>query len=229
MTGPILDDPTLASVAWALHDVEKTRIGMENRVRQLTRTDPDEDGVIRGVGLDESHPQVAALNAICESFVELEKQATKNLQKAMKAHPLSEWVKGAKGVGEKQAARLLAAIGDPYWNVAADRPRSVSELWAYCGLHVVNGEGAKRRKGVKSNWSTEAKMRAYLVSTSIIKQPSSPYRKVYDYRRAHTEVTRPDWTAGHSHNDALRKVSKEVLKDLWRAARDLHEEKGLTP
>ena len=56
-----------------------------------------------------------------------------------------------------------------------------------------------------------------------------PLASSFHSRRAHTEVTRPDWTAGHSHNDALRKVSKEVLKDLWRAARDLHEEKGLTP
>jgi len=50
----------------------------------------------------------------------------------------------------------------------------------------------------------------------------SPYRVVYDTRRAHTAVTHPEWTDGHSHNDALRIAAKEVLKDLWRAARDYH-------
>jgi hypothetical protein len=50
----------------------------------------------------------------------------------------------------------------------------------------------------------------------------SPYRVVYDRRRAHTAKTRPDWTDGHHHNDALRVASKEVLKQLWRAARDWH-------
>lgn len=218
----ILDDPTLATTAWALHDIEKVRIAMENRVRQLTRTEADEDGVVRGVGLDESHPSVAALASITEAMVMLEKDATKALQKSMKAHALGAFVRQAKGVGEKQAARLLAAVGDPYWNVLDNRPRTVSELWAYCGLHVINGESARRKKGIKSNWSTEAKMRAYLVSTSIVKSPTSPYRKVYDERRARTAETHPDWTKGHSHNDALRKVSKEVLKDMWRAARDLH-------
>jgi hypothetical protein len=55
----------------------------------------------------------------------------------------------------------------------------------------------------------------------------SKYRLVYDQRRTHTAITHgPDteipWTKGHSQNDALRIVSKAILKDLWRAARDWH-------
>lgn len=50
----------------------------------------------------------------------------------------------------------------------------------------------------------------------------SPYRVVYDRRRAHTAVTRPDWTDGHSHNDAVRVAAKAILRDLWRAAREFH-------
>lgn len=50
-------------------------------------------------------------------------------------------------------------------------------------------------------------------------QPAgSRYRQVYDLRRAHTATTQPEWTKGHSHNDALRIVAKEVLRDLWVAA-----------
>ena len=88
-------------------------------------------------------------------------------------------------------------------------------------------------------------MRAYLIAESCIKQldsqcrggqlvrddlmvpaapacTCSPYRVVYDRRRAHTAVSHPEWTDGHSHNDGLRVASKEILKDLWRAARDWH-------
>ena len=36
-------------------------------------------------------------------------------------------------------------------------------------------------------------------------------------------VTHPEWTPGHSHNEALRILSKTMLKDLWKAARDYHE------
>lgn len=44
------------------------------------------------------------------------------------------------------------------------------------------------------------------------------YRATYDQRRAHTATTHPEWTDGHSHNDALRIVGKHILADLWEAA-----------
>jgi hypothetical protein len=249
-------DAAVFMAAATLDDLERTRIAAENRLRQFTRIDPDEDGVIRGFGLDERHPDVAQLAALVDALKALEHQGTLQIQRAVRKHPLGPWVKATIGVGEKQAARLLASIGDPYWNTLHDRPRTVSELWAYCGLHVIPGGhwsgdthgliaagdststggdahvsrealpgfgvAARRRKGVKANWSADAKMRAYLIATSCIKQASSPYRDVYDKRREHTAVTHPDWTPGHSHNDALRIVSKEVLKDLWRESARLH-------
>jgi hypothetical protein len=52
----------------------------------------------------------------------------------------------------------------------------------------------------------------------------SPYRIIYDKRRDHTEVTHPEWTLGHSHNDALRVVGKEILKDLWVEAKRVMED-----
>lgn len=249
---PILD-PTLLMAAASVDDMEKARIAAENRYRQLTRLDPDEDGVIRGFGLDGSHPGVAAQAAIVTGLQQLEHQAILDLQRAMRRHPLGPWVKATVGIGEKQGARLLAAVGDPYWNTLHDRPRTVSELWAYCGLHVIPsgqnflvyhdapaaedqdsghggpdthgshaGTAARRRKGQRANWSTEAKTRAYLCAVSCMKHRASPYRAVYDARRAHTAVTHPDWTDGHSHNDGLRIAAKEILKDLWRASAQLH-------
>jgi hypothetical protein len=44
------------------------------------------------------------------------------------------------------------------------------------------------------------------------------YRHTYDARRAATAQTHPEWTDGHSHNDALRIVGKHILADLWKAA-----------
>lgn len=259
-----LADPLLVILADALDDLERTRIANENRLRQLTRDIADADGVERGFGLGDDVPQVAQLRAIVDALAGLEHQATLNLQRQMRAHPLG-WIgappsKGGRpGVGYKQLARLLSAIGDPYWNTLHGRPRTVSELWAYCGLHVLPaghrstgihstdaggdaslnvssdpghresdahgggaGIAARRRKGQRANWSTTAKMRAYLIAVSCIQQRASVYRTVYELRRAHTAATHPDWTPGHSHNDALRIVSKAVLRDLWREARVLH-------
>lgn len=248
--GPILFDPTLLVHAEALDDLERTRIANENRLRALRDV----------YGLDEHHADVARLQGVVDAIAALEHGATLNLKRAMRAHPLGAWVASRIGVGEKQAARLLAAVGDPYWNTLHDRSRTVSELWAFSGLHPVPAAGvhaspgdppppdttptspsslpngrasgsafapgshvaARRRKGQQANWSSTAKMRAYLIAESCIKHSRSPFRAVYDARRARTAVTHPDWTPGHSHNDAMRIVAKEVLKDLWRAARDIH-------
>jgi len=270
-----LADPLLALAADVLDDLERTRIGNENRLRQLTRNEPDKDGAERGFGLDEAHPDVARLASMVEALARLEHDATLNLQRIMRRHPLGPWVKAQKGIGDKQGARLIAAVGDPYHNSLHDRPRTVSELWAYCGLHVlpvsqfrddaqecvadgakpgnpdhvaddvhktVVGVAARRRKHQKANWSATAKMRAYLVAESCIKQMSSPYRAVYDARRAHTaerlhavECVRcgpsgkpaqpgSPWSAGHQHADALRIVAKTILRELWREAKRLTEE-----
>jgi hypothetical protein len=277
-------DPALCLAADILDDIERVRIANENRLRQLTRSGEDADGEERGFGLDETHPDVARLAAMVETLKKVEHDAALNLGRKMRKHPLGIWAKAQKGIGEKQGARLLAAIGDPYINSAKGQPRTVSALWAYSGLHVLpGGQGpladqdttaagdqhrdtdhrvgddhswlvgvaAKRRKGERANWSSKAKMRAYLIAESCIKQLSpdcrdghaasdahtqgavpacacSPYRVTYDARRAHTAVTHPEWTDGHSHNDGLRVASKAILRDLWRAARDWHLANGAT-
>lgn len=187
----------------------------------------------------------------------------------VRAHPMGSWIREQKGLGLKQMGRLLAAVGDPFWRpeltycdedgkvtaVVPEGPRTVSALWGYCGMHVVaNDEGqlkaARRRKGVKANWSTDAKTRAWLCATSCLKQirkpcsasgldglwipdhvpprpdgsgcACSPYRVRYDERRAHTSKGRPEWTDGHRHNDALRISAKAILKAMWIEARRLH-------
>lgn len=280
-TLPLVVEPLLFVSATTHNDLEQQRIASQNRLRILTATEPDEDGVVRGFGLDERHPDVARLTIIVDGLTQLEHDAELGLKHALRRCAIHPWVLTQKGLGEKQFARLLAAIGDPYWNTAKDQPRTVSQLWAYCGLHVlpaghfttvargadasgdpasqsnpdtptssagqsipatredgastsdpghsrhdtqsaIAGVAARRRRGQQANWSTDAKTRAYLCATSCIKQSDTPYRLVYDKRRAHTAKTHPDWTPGHSHNDGLRIVAKEILKQAWREARRLH-------
>lgn len=157
------------------------------------------------MGLESDHEAVRNLQDIVNSFLEIEKDAVKNLSKILRGNPLYPWIRAQRGIGDKQAARLLSTIGDPYWNDLHNRPRTVPELWAFCGLHVDNitGVAIRRAKGVKSNWSPNAKMRAFLVSTSVVKQldarcktetqvehisgcPCAPLRVVYDARKLHT-------------------------------------------
>lgn len=204
--GSDVADARLLIAADTLDDLEHARIAAENRLRSLTQVK----------GLDGS-PDYARLAGLVEAVGGLEHQAELELKRALRQHPLGGWVHGTIGVGEKQGARLLAAIGDPAWNAAEDRPRhGPAELWAYCGFHVIDGSRPRRRRGEKANWNGTAKMRARLIAESCIKQRHSPYRAVYDRERA--KWLERETSDLHKHNHALAVVAKEVLKDLWRAA-----------
>lgn len=128
--GPILAEPTLATYADVVDDLEMVRVANANRLRQLT-----DDGE-HGHGLSLHNPDVMRLATLVDELGASEHKAILALQRVMRAHQLGPWVKSTAGVGEKQAARLLGCIRDPYWNDLHDRRRSLRELWAYCGLHV---------------------------------------------------------------------------------------------
>ena len=236
-------DPMLFTLAQTLQDYETLRIAEEHRLRIFsTPSDvPDEDGVCRGFGYAEDSNEVQVVKGLIDPLKDLEHRTVLSLQKRMRLNPIWPYFKDVKGVGEKTLARLMACIGDPYLRPLDDgsyEPRTVSQLWAYCGMHTMpNKDGeiiaAKRMKGVQANWNTEAKTRLFLLSQGLLRQgirkdkdgnqfAVTPYGQLYLDRRAHTAVTHPEWNPGHGLNDALRIMGKELLKQLWRAAREIH-------
>lgn len=133
----LLFDPLLKVLASQVDDLETLRIANSNRFGMLTRTAVDDDGIRRGLGLPEDHRDVKRMALTLESLAAVEKQAISQLQSHMRRSVWGPWIKDATGVGEKQLARLLGEIGDPYWNTLHARPRTVSELWAYSGYHTL--------------------------------------------------------------------------------------------
>jgi hypothetical protein len=205
----LVSDPSvpLRLAADSLLDVERLRIATENRIRALSE--------IPGWELT---PAALRWQAHLADLRALEHQVELELVRALRHHPLGQWVKRTVGIGEKQGARLLGALGDPAWNALEQRPRrGPAELWAFCGYVP----GQRRRKGERSNWNAAAKMRAYLVAESCVKQRHSPYRPVYDAARASwAERQVPD---AHKHAHGLRLVAKAVLRDMWMEAMRLRE------
>jgi hypothetical protein len=124
--------------------------------------------------------------------------------------------------------------------------RSVSQLWAYCG----HGEPRHvRRRGmnskeVQAGGKPIAKSVVHLIAVSCIKQvanngrPAGQYREVYDSARSryrdrihqapcvrcgpqgHPAKVGSPWSLQHQHMAALRLVGKEVLRDMWLAAKE---------
>ena len=213
----------LRLLAEMYEDAQRSRIGCENRVRSAT-VDPD--------------LTAASLDALARAEHELKKALQAQYKRTVPA-PIQAWAKETRGIGKTtphMLARLLGVIGHPviatphHWEgegsdrvLVADPPfaRNVAKLWAYCGHGDPN---RKRAKGMTAPEAARlgnprAKMLTHLLAEAVIKSANPDYRIVYDARRETTAVTHPDWSKGHSHNDALHLVGKEILRDLWTAAR----------
>lgn len=240
---PSRADLTLRLLADVLDDLERTRIANQNRLRTLT-TSPE----VSGLGLDPDAPEAQRLAGLVDGLAALEKQAAAELTRGLRQHPLGPTVKAMPGVGDKQGARLLAAVGDPYLHGATGQPRQVSQLWSYAG----HGDATRRRRKGMSQaevfamGSPEAKVRTFLVAESVWKagtregQPTNDLAAVGHARKATTEgrthaaecrrcgpsgqpaLSGSPWSQAHRHADALRVLGKEVLRRLWLASRDLH-------
>lgn len=116
--------------------------------------------------------------------------------------------------------------------------RTVGQLWAYCG---VGDHTRKRRRLMDADEALAAgkplvKSLVYLLAVACVKQRAgSRYRDAYDAGREryadriHAEACPPchakpeqPWKPGHQHAAAVRLVGKEILRDLWLAAREAH-------
>ena len=237
---------SLRLVSDTLDDTEQLRIAIGNRYAQATRPadEVDADGKFRGHGLSDDIAAVRLTGKLLKDVERLEHEFTLGLRREIRKTIYAPWIAEQKGVGEKQIARLLAAIGDPYINEQTGQPRTLRQLWAYAG-YAVDGHAARRvRKGASQEevfaaGRPDAKMRAYLVATSCVKQKGR-MREVYDIEREHyaeavhaVECVRcgpsgkpaqpgTPLSPGHQHARALRRVAKEILRDLWVIARDHH-------
>lgn len=183
----------------------------------------------------------------------------KTLEKEVKSCALGPWIEAQKGIGLKQAGRLLGVIGDPYWNsghydhpegkldsdgevirIPHDRPRTVSELWSYCGMGVVDGRAPHRRKNVQSSWNGDARMRIWNISGACLKAQGHYADVYYEARDKYADAVHSrecvrcgpsgkpalvgsPLSAAHQHACGLRIVSKTVLKDFWVESKRLHE------
>lgn len=224
-----------------LDDLEKTRLANENRLRALT--------LVKGITHTTTNVKLEGLIAGLQT---LEHDATLEFCRIVRAHPLGPWIRSTVGVGEKQGGRLLAVIGNPlsYTDPSTGTlvPRTVSKLWAYCGLHVIDGTAPRKQRGQPMNWNNKARSRAWLIAQSCIRQgAASPYHSVYTASRERSSIAvhnapciqcgtkgKPaepgtSLRPGHQLARAMRAMSKQILKDLWIEAKRLETESSSNP
>lgn len=146
-----------------LDDIEAVREAMGHRLYQL-RSREEKHGIMVS-------PEHAAFLEEQIKYYQKgpEHEAELRLVRALRKHPLAPWIKAQKGLGLKQAGRLIGAMGDPYYWVDGDGSLRIrtgpAQLWAYTG----NAPSQKRERGTRSGWNHKAKSRAYLCAKSAMK------------------------------------------------------------
>lgn len=150
----------------------------------------------------------------------------KEMKRAARSLPVYAWAKGVHGFGELGLAVIVAESGN-----LSNYPKK-GHLWKRLGLAPYNGKapstwrfegGLTADDWVELGYSPRRRAELYaVIGDPLFRQQSvvsGPYRGVYDRRRARTLETHPDWTKGHSHNDALRIMTSHLVRDLWVAWR----------
>jgi len=162
------------------------------------------------LGLETPYTQQAL-----EEAKEYEEHLLKHIRALLKVNPFyNAWLKHIKGVGPLMAASLISEIG------SVDKFPGPRSLWAYAGLHVVDGKAPKRAKGVKSNWNPTLRTTCWKLGGQFVKAKTSLGRQLYDgYKGYYIEKDNPSLSKGQIDNRARRKVVKAFLRCMWAAWR----------
>lgn len=154
-------------VVRGLYDAQKLRIQLELRIGDLVRK-----------GAMTKDEAKTFFNVSFGHLERAEKEMEKLVWREVKDLAITKrWLKHVKGIGPRLSGLLIANIAP------IDRFPNVAKLWAYAGLHTIDGGAAKRTKGKKANWNAELKTTAWKIGGSFLKS-GGPYRELYDrYKR----------------------------------------------
>lgn len=214
-----------------LRHLEKTRVGITNRLFSLTEFPRRKDW---GLHLPETHPDVMLIKELLELVSGREEETIAALSARYQQTELHEWSKQFKGLGPgKLMARLLGEIGDPY--VRADgTTRSFSQLRSLAGVSVVDGKAPRHSAGEQSGFRPGARVRLWLVTDQLIKQHANPYHEKFlaglekyaEPERRGTDLKGKPWSderfAVVGRKRARLATGTMFLRDLYRQARELH-------
>jgi len=223
----ITDIKNLSVVVTCYWDIQKTRIGVENRLRTI------DDPILH-----------SALGALEDAEKSLKKSiTTRNKKQGI----WNWWLKDVRGVGEVFSAQLISLIHgqvhtpectekrDAYFAkkdkdedkraesyecdcpiLGMERFPNVSSLWKYAGMDVRDGKAPKRAKGQKITWNPRLRSVCYNIGKSFVMVgKGGVYRAFYDKVKAEEVEKHPELTKGHIDARARRKVVKLFLSHLF--------------
>lgn len=176
-----------------LYDLQKLRISTGNR--DTTRT------------VELEPEDLAFLTRSAEGLKALEHEMEKEVKAILKTVPVyKSFLKGVKGVGPRMAGVLLAEFD-------ISKSTTVSKMWAYSGLHTVEGKAPKRRRGETCGFNPWLRAKLLKVLGESFIKSNSPYRKYYDdYKHRKESMRVATCTACQGKGKLKQKVETEEGK-----------------
>jgi len=203
-------------------DSMKSRIACEQRLRQqvIGRIFCGENGLYPEGGIEILYDQEKANDVIYQNLTQEEKRRGKELSSAVEDLEIYQKVfKPIEGCGVMIAARLISAVQD------IRRFATDTKLKAFCGVHLIEKEFARKRRGRVANWHGDARQALYLLGDQFNRRPSSfwgqrllHYKK--HFRAVHPEKEGNKYSDIHIHRMAiwrtLTKFVEWLFKEWWK-------------
>jgi hypothetical protein len=139
--------------------------------------------------------------------------------------PIWQWITSIRGLKSGSlAAQLLAQIDD------IGKFATVSKLWRFAGMAVIDGHREYGKKGEKSHYNKLLAATCWILSDEFVKQQTPLYAEIYYEEKARLRRLYPEpipnlpdngskwkekFTDSHVDRMAKRKTVKIFLSHLW--------------
>jgi transposase len=211
-------------------DAMKARIACEQRLRQqiIGRVFCESKGLYPEGGIEILYDQEKANDVIYQNLTQEEKRREKDLTAAVEVLEVYQSIfKPIEGCGVMIAARLISAIQD------IRRFATDAKLKAFCGVHLIEKEFARKRRGRVANWHNEARQALYLLGDQFNRRPNSVWgQKLLEYkkhfRREHPEKVDKKYSDMHIHRMAIWRTLTKFVEWLHREWRQLEVNRHAT-
>lgn len=129
------------------------------------------------------------------------------------------WGRGVRGFGPLSLALIAGETYD------LRRFPTHGKVFKWMGLAVGEDGRAQRRVagegGRAQGYDPQKRSLMHVIGENLLRQNGDgPYKAFYDAEKARLADAHPDWKPIQAHKDALRRMEKRFLRDLWQAWRD---------
>ena len=176
--------------------VQKLRISVGNRIDAVMR---DADQTVPG--------HLEFLRRTYKTLCEIEEYCTERAKDYLREHPTWHWLGTIKGIGPVLGAKLLSYID-------IKKADTISALWRYAGLGVVDGKAERLVAGEKAHYNKKLKVTMYLIGTSFLRSRSK-FAEIYYAEKERQQKLHPELRPIVVHYRAMRKMNKVFLACLW--------------